>query len=127
MGFKSKSKLSDQSNQFNSSNNLPFKVGGLIFDCEEDYNLFKKIDENILHQVDLVNRGTIDYNDSFFNIKRINVIETYPDAADEMDYMFQNVMNLLLDDDDTRFYNENRIGCWFFSLINVIPFDDDED
>ena len=125
MGFKSKSILSDKSNQFKSSNNIPFKLGGLMFDCEEDYIFLKKIDENILHKVDLVNKGTIDFNDSFFNIKSINVIETYPDAADEMDYLFQNVMNLLLDDDVTRFYNEYNIGRWFFSLINVITYDDE--
>ena len=116
MGIKSKNTLSDKSNQF--------KVGGLIFDCEEDYILFKKIDANILDKVELVNKGTIDYNDSFFNIKSINVIETYPDAAEEMEYMFENTITLLLND-DIRFHNEYKIGSWFFSMINVIKYDDE--
>ena len=37
MGFKSKNKQTSQSNIC-----IPFKVGGLIFDSEEDYLLLKK-------------------------------------------------------------------------------------
>ena len=86
--------------------------------------MLKNIDEKILQKVELFKEGIIDFNDSFFNIKSVDVIQTYLDASEELDYYFQNAITLLLSD-DIRFRDNYKIGCWFFSLINVLPFDDD--
>ena len=119
MGFKSKSRLSSQSNHSNQSNNIPFKVGGLIFDCEDDFKVFQNIDKNI---GEAVNSDIFD-DDYFSNVKSINVTETYPDAAEEMDGLFGNATMLLVYE-NTRFHSDYKIGCSFFKKINVIEFDE---
>ena len=80
MRFKSKSKETSQTNICN-----PFKVGGLIFDSEDDYQLFKDIDRNITQTVKLVEDGCIELKEVFNNVKKINVKESYYDAVEEMD------------------------------------------
>ena len=110
MGYKSKSK------QINNNN---FKIGGLIFDCEEDYIIFKNIDKNICQTVRLVNDGIIDLKDVFNNIEKINVKETYYDANEELDVIFTNATSLLMYE-GTRFQNDFKVGCCFFDKINVI-------
>ena len=55
MGFKTKSKETTQSNICNS-----FKVGGLLFDSQDDYHLFKAIDRNIEQIVISVKDGILD-------------------------------------------------------------------
>lgn len=69
MGFKSKSKVtSKETTQTRNIN--PFKVGGLIFESEDDYQLFKDIDRNISQKVKSVVDGEIDTKDVFNNIKK---------------------------------------------------------
>ena len=115
MGIKSKSILLSQ------SNNIPFKVGGLIFDCKDDFKMFKNIDKKI---GELDNSGNDDdYNYLFSNVRSINVTETYPDAREEMDGLFGNATMLLVNE-NTRFDGDWKIGCRFFSMINVIEFDE---
>ena len=70
MGFKSKTKETNQTNICN-----PFKVGGLIFDSEDDYQLFKDIDRNIRQTVKSVEDGSIDLKEVFNDVKKINVKE----------------------------------------------------
>ena len=104
MGFKTKSKETSQSNICN-----PFKVGGLIFDSEDDYQLFKDIDRNIKQT-------------EFFNkIKKINVKESYYDAMEEMDGLFKNATHLLCYE-GTRFVTDYKVGCCFFDKINIIEY-----
>ena len=116
MGFKSKSKETSQSNICN-----PFKVGGLIFDSEDDYLLFKNIDRNIKQTVELVKRGRIDLEEFFNKIKIINVKESYCEAREEMDGMFGNVIELLFDE-SIRFRTEYKVGCCFLKKINIIEY-----
>ena len=113
MGYKSKSKL--------SNNN--FKIGGLIFDSEEDYIIFKNIDKNISQTVKSVEDGSIDLKDVFNNIKKINVKEAYYDAREELDGIFMNVTYLLCYE-GTRFVTDYKVGCCFFDKINIIKYDD---
>ena len=113
MGFKSKNKQTSQTN-----NNL-FTVGGLIFDCEDDYLLFKNIDKNINETVKLVRDGIINIEDVFNNIKSINVKESYFDSREEMDGLFKNATDLLCYE-GTRFITDYKVGCRFFEKINVI-------
>ena len=121
MGFKSKSKETSQSNICN-----PFKVGGLIFESEDDYLLFKNIDRNIKQTVELVKRGIIDLEEFFNKIKKINVKESYYDAREEMDGMFGNVIELLFDE-SIRFRTDYKVGCCFFNKINIIDYCDSDD
>ena len=116
MGYKSKSK------QINNNN---FKIRGLIFDSEEDYNIFKNIDKNIYQTVKSVNDGIIDLKDVFNNVKKINVKETYYNTRDEMDAIFINATSLLMYE-GTRFQNDYKAGCYFFDKINVIKYCDSD-
>ena len=121
MGFKSKSIETTQSNNCN-----PFKVGGLIFDSEEDYLIFKNIDRNITQIVKSVKDGIIDLNEVFNNVKTINVEESYYDAREEMDGLFINATDLLCYE-GTRLVTDYKVGCCFFDKINVIEYCDSDD
>ena len=121
MGFKSKNIETTQSNNCN-----PFKVGGLIFDSEEDYLILKNIDRNITQIVKSVEDGIIDLNEVFNNVKTINVEEIYYDAREEMDGLFKNATGLLCYE-GTRFYTSYKVGCCFFDKINIIKCDSDDD
>ena len=124
MGFKSKNIETTQSNNCN-----PFKVGGLIFDSEEDYLIFKNIDRNITQIVKSVEDGIIDLNEVFNNIKTINVEEIYYDAREEMDGLFKNATGLLCYE-GTRLVTDYKVGCCFFDKIKIIKYcdsDDDDD
>ena len=117
MGFKSK----------NSSLNIckRFRVGGLIFDSEEDYLNFKRLDEKINQVVQSVKDGSIDLEDYFNNIRSINVEESYFYAREELDGLFINATYLLIYE-DTRFDNDYKVGRYFFDKINVINYFDSE-
>ena len=115
MGYKSKSK------QINNN----FKIKGLIFDSEEDYNILKNIDNNIDHAVRLVKNGSIDITEVFNNIKKINVKECYYEAREELDGLFINATSLLMYE-GTRFQNDYKVGCCFFDKINVIEYCDSD-
>ena len=121
MGFKSKNIETTQSNNCN-----PFKVGGLIFDSEEDYLIFKNIDKNITQIVKSVKDGIIDLNEVFNNVKTINVEESYYDAREEMDGLFKNATDLLCYE-GTRLVTDYKVGCCFFDKINVIEYCDSDD
>ena len=116
MGFKSKKIQTTQSNNCNS-----FKVGGLIFDSEEDYLKFKNIDRNINQTVKSVNDGIIDLKDVFNGVKTINVKESYYDAGKEMDGLFRNATYLLCYV-GTRFVTDYNVGFCFFNKINIIKY-----
>ena len=118
MGFKTKNKQTSQTNNCNL-----FKVGGLIFDCEDDYQLFKNIDKNITETVKLVKDGSIELKDVFNNIKNINVKESYYDAGEEIDGLFKNAIELLFTV-DTRFDTDYKVGCCFFDKISIIKYSD---
>ena len=122
MGFKSINKQTSQSNNCN-----PFKVGGLLFDSEEDYLLFKNIDKNINDTVKSVKDGSIDLKDVFNNVKTISVKECYYEAREELDGLFENATGLLCYE-GTILVNDYKVGCCFFDKINVIEyFDYDSD
>ena len=121
MGFKTKSKEKSQTNIYNQ-----FKVGGLIFDSEDDYLLFKDIDRNISQTVKSVEDGSIDLKDFFNKINRINVKESYYDAREEMYGLFKNATHLLCYE-GTRFVTDYKVGCCFFDKINIIEYCDSDD
>ena len=120
MGFKTKSKETSQKNICN-----PFKVGGLIFDSEDDYQLFKDIDRNISQTVKSVEYGDIDLKEIFNKVKKINVKECYYDAREEMDGLFSNATELLCYE-GTRFNTDYKVGCCFFDKINIKEYSDSD-
>ena len=120
MGFKSINKQTSQSNNCN-----PFKVGGLLFDSEEDYLLFKNIDKNINDTVTSVKDGSIDLTEVFNNVKTINVKECYDEAIEELDGLFENATGLLCYE-GTRLVTEYKVGCCFFDKVNVIRYSDSD-
>ena len=117
MGFKSKNNQSNICKRF--------RVGGLIFDSEEDYQILKNIDNNINQTVKSVNDGSIDLKDVFKNIKTFNVEESYFNTGEELDGLFTNATGLLCYE-GTRFVNDYKVGCCFFDKINVIKYFDSD-
>ena len=115
MGFKSKNNQSNICKRF--------RVRGLIFDSEEDYQILKNIDSNINQTVKSVNDGSIDLKDVFNNLKTFNVEESYFDTREELDGLFKNSTELLIYE-GTRFVNDYKVGCCFFDKINVIKYFD---
>ena len=109
----------------NNVSNKSFKINGLIFDSEEDYNKLKNIDNNINNIVQLVKNGIIDINDVFKSIDRIYVEETYPDAYDETDGLFKNATSLLAYE-ETQYITEYKVACKFFDKIDVIEYEEKE-
>ena len=101
-----------------------FKIGGLIFDSEDDYQLFKDIDRNIKQTVKSVEDGDIDLKEFFNKVKRINVKESYSNASEELEGLFMNVTKLLCYE-GTRFVTDYKVGCCFFDKINIIEYCDD--
>ena len=106
-----------------NNNSKSFKINGLIFDSEEDYNKLKNIDNNINNIVQLVKNGIIDINDVFKSMDEIVVEETYPDAYDEVDGLFKNATSLL-SYEGTRFITEYKVACKFFDIIDVIEYEE---
>ena len=117
MGFKSKNNQSNICKRF--------RVRGLIFDSEEDYQILKNIDSNIKQTVELVNDKIIDLKDVFNNVKTFNVEESYFDTGEELDALFKNATELLMYE-DTPFINDYKVGLRFFEKINLIRYIDTE-
>ena len=100
--------------------NKPYKVGGLIFPSKYCYEDFKGIDSG----VDIILSDINDEEDlqEFFNkIRPIEVIETYPEAREEMDGLFRNITQLL----SYEFYGRSNLlkksykfAYMFFSKFN---------
>ena len=117
-------RIEDETNQ--SNNCIPFKVGGLIFESEDDYKLFKNIDKNFNEIVKLVKDGIIDEDFFLKNIKQIRVKESYYDAQKELDGLFKNAARFFYNEDlahiflnNDRFYTDYEVADKFFDNINV--------
>ena len=98
-----------------------FKIGGLIFDSKDDYQLFKNIDENITQTVKSLEEGSINLEEVFNKVKNITVKECYYDAREELDDLFENTTKLLCYE-GTRFNIDYEVGCCFFRKINIIEY-----
>ena len=103
---------------FKNQQNKSFKLGGLIFDSEEDYKSLKRVDNNIFNIVKLVKNSSADLENIFNNIKPINVTETYPDAYDEIDGIYTNATSLLIYE-EIPVSIEFKVACKFFLKINL--------
>ena len=104
---------------FKIKQNKFFKLGGLIFDSEEDYKSLKIVDDNIFNIVKLVKNSSKDLENIFNNIKPINITETYPDAYDEIDGIYTNATSLLIYEDYPGGCEEYKVVCKFFLKIDL--------
>ena len=108
----------------NNSNN--YKKGGLIFDSKEDYLLLKNLDNNINSHVELIKDNCFDMEEFFNRFKKVNVTESYYNAKEELDNLFENATKLLCYE-GTQFITEYKVGCCFFDKINVLEYIDSDD
>ena len=123
MGFKS---LTNHKHLLNNSNISNYEIGGLIFNSSDDYFYLKNIDMNINSTSNLIENGNISLEDFFNKIKIINVRESYYEAREELDGLFINSTRLLCYEDTTNDI-KYKVGCYFFSKINIISYDDSDD
>ena len=72
----------------------PFKVGGLIFPSKYPYEDLKRIDDDAENIISDFNDEK-DIQDFVNKINPIKVIETYPEAREEMDGLFSNITGFL--------------------------------
>ena len=107
---------------FKNQQNKSFKLGGLIFDSEEDYKSLKRVDNNIFNIVKLVKNSSEDLENIFNNIKPINITETYPDAYDEIDGIYTNATSLLIYEEIPGSI-EYKVACKFFLRINLKSYE----
>ena len=104
---------------FKRKQNNSFKLGGLIFDSEEDYKSLRIIDVNFFN---MVKYSSNDIENIFKNINSINVTETYPDAYDEIYGIYPNATSFLIYEDYPGGCEEYKVACKFFSKINLKEF-----
>ena len=124
MGVKSLTNHKHLLNNNNSNNN--YKKGGLIFDSKEDYLLIKNLDNNINSHVKLIKDNCYDMEEFFNRFKKVNVTESYYNAKEELDNLFENATELLCYE-GTQFITDYKVGCCFFDKINVIEYIDSDD
>ena len=99
---------------------VPFQVGNLIFESEEEYVIFKHIDDNISIVDECIEDGLISAYAYFNLIRDINVKQTFWGGWQELYELFPNVAELICIADDEMYDNNlNEIGSRFFHKIHV--------
>ena len=111
MGFKSATQI----------RNTPYKVGGIVFPSKYRYEDLKGIDTGVDIILSYLGDDEEDLQVFFDKIKPIEVIETYPEAREEMDGLFRNITQLL----SYEFYGRSNLlkksykfASMFFSKFN---------
>ena len=113
----------------NNNNSNNYKIGGLIFDSKEDYLLLKNLDNSLNSHIELIKDDCYDLEEFFNRIEEVNVTESYYNAKEELDNLFENATKLLCYE-GIEFIIEYKVGCCFFDKINVLEYinsDDDSD
>ena len=99
---------------------VPFEVGNLIFESEEEYVIFKHIDDNIRIVDECIEDGLISAYAYFSLIRDINVKQTFRGGWQELYELFPNAADLIYIVDDEMFdRNDNEIGSRFFHKIHI--------
>ena len=110
----------------NNNSNNNYKIGGLIFDSKEDYLLLKNLDNSLNTHVELIKDNCYNLEEFFNKIEKVNVTESYYNAKEELDSLFENATKLLCYE-GTQFIIEYKVGCCFFDKINVLEYIDSDD
>ena len=108
MGFKSLSQR----------RNTQYKVGGLIFPSKDRYVDLKGIDSGVDIILSDLNNDEEELQEFFDKIRTIEVIETYPDAREEMNGLFLNITRLLCFEGVENLIFEYKFAFMFFSKFN---------
>ena len=103
-----------------------YKVNGLTFPSKEDFYKLKHTDE-IFHELinlgkDYNKRSKIEPSDYFNNLPKVKVIETYPDACEELEGLFVNAAEcLMFEDEETSCYHIKlyKVADKFFERIEI--------
>ena len=94
-GFKKNEIIYKMGIKSSQRNNTLYKVGGLIFPNKDRYVEFEGIDDGADILISHL-RNEDNIKEFFDRINPIEVIETYPDAREEMDGLFSNITRYLL-------------------------------
>ena len=116
MGFKTES----------NAMNMPSKytIKGLIFSSKDGYEDLKNIDDNAQQLVDSIKAGSLVMKEFFGRFDKVKVVETYPDAIENLQDIFGNITELIAINDPDYFMTELRFADYFYSLIDIEFFDD---
>ena len=126
MGVKSKSQAKNQLSN-SSQSNIPFEKRGLIFESKDGYNSLKSIDNNANQLVKNIKEGHFTVKEYFDRYKKVKVKETYPDAAENLEELFEKKTRLYIYNDREYFETELDFSAHFHSKIDVEFYEDDDD
>ena len=101
----------------------PFKIGGLVFACKEDYKSFKYFDSRIKKIYEsLLYDGHMTTKALEVEKKEILVKEEEYGSSYELGELFPNADSLLIDFDSEIIDNVNDFALDFFRRIRIIEF-----
>ena len=106
--------------------NTPSKheVDGLIFFNKSTFYTLKNIDMNARKLIQAIKAGSLDMKEFFGRFDKVKVVETYPDAIENLQDIFGNITELIAINDPDYFMTELRFADYFYSLIDIEFFDD---
>ena len=110
------------SNAMNMPSN--YKVKGLIFSNKDTYECLKNLDQNAYQLVNAIKAGSLDMKEFFGRYNKVKVKETYADAAENLEVLFENITRLISINDPDYFKTELDFSAYFHSKIDVEFFDD---
>ena len=113
--------LKTKSNAMNTSSK--FTVKGLIFSSRNAYDDLKNIDLNAKQLVDAIKAGSLDMKEFFSRFDKVKVKETYIEASENLDELFENITGLSLIKDRDYFETELDFSDYFHSKIDIDFFD----
>ena len=116
MGIKHKSTATNTPSKFTTN--------GLVFSSRSGYYLLKNLDYNAKELVDAIKAGSIDIKEFFGRFDKIKVKETYADAAENLELLFENITRIKCINDPDYFKTELDFGGNFYSLLDIEYFDD---
>ena len=120
MGVKSKS----QAINLPSQTSKPYEKSGLIFESRNAYDKLKNIDLNAKQLVDAIKAGSLDMKEFFSRFDKVKVKETYIEASENLDELFENILRLYVINDRDCFGTELDFSAYFHSKIDMEFFDD---
>ena len=101
-----------------------YEKSGLIFESRNAYDVLKNTDLNAKQLVDAIKAGSLDMKEFFSRFDKVKVKETYIEASENLDELFENITRLTLIKDRDYFKTELDFSAYFHSKIDVEFFDD---
>lgn len=95
----------------NNNQSQQYKVNGLIFPSKDIFKMLKNLDEAFEFIVQKE-------SDDCFDMPKVKVTETYPDACEELDGLFPNVIKYCVYK-DIEYYNSAQK---FFGRFKIIEY-----